>query len=138
MMPVSLLIALLLAFGIEPVQPDVPQADVIARVLETCGGITFVAALAFGLGFWVSFQVAQSGYSTSKVRRHYVFGCRVLTVLSLIVYGWIIHWVGWSKMVRTNWGLGGSILIDDVMVFLPYLSIQLLVWWGLFFAERAL
>ena len=138
MMPVSLLIALLLAFGIEPVEPDVPQADVIARVLETCGGITFVAALAFGLGFWVSFQVAQSGYSTSKVRRHYVFGCRVLTVLSLIVYGWIIHWVGWSKMVRTNWGLGGSILIDDVMVFLPYLSIQLLVWWGLFFAERAL
>ena len=43
MMPVSLLIALLLAFGIEPAQPGVPQSDVIARVLETCGGVTLVA-----------------------------------------------------------------------------------------------
>ena len=73
-----------------------------------------------------------------SVRRRYAFGARFLTVLSLVVYGWIIHWVGWSKMVRTNWGLGGLVLVDDFVVFLPYLSIQLLVWWGLFFAERAL
>jgi STE24 endopeptidase len=138
MMPVSLLIALLLAFGIEPVQADVPQSDVIARVLETCGGVTLVATLAFGLGAWVSFQASHSDYSPSSVRRRYVFGARILTVLSLFVYGWIIHWVGWSKMVRTNWGLGGLILVDDFVVFLPYLSIQFLVWWGLFFAERAL
>ena len=53
MMPVSLLIALLLAFGIEPAPAGVPQSDVDSRVLETCGGITLVATLAFGLGFWV-------------------------------------------------------------------------------------
>jgi STE24 endopeptidase len=138
MMPFSLLIALLLAFGIEPTQTFVPDSDVVARVLETCGGITLVAALAFGLGFWVSFQVAHTGYSTSKVRRRYGLGARFLTVVSLIVYGWIIHWVGWSKMVRANWGLGDLVLIDDVVVFFPYLAIQLLVWWGLFYAERAL
>ena len=138
MMPVSLLIALLLAFGIEPAQTGVPSADVVARVLETCGGVTLVAVLAFGLGFWVSFQVSHSGYATSRLRRRYAFGVRFLTVLSLVVYGWIIHSVGWSKMVRTNWGLGGLVLVDDFVVFLPYLSIQLLVWWGLFFAERAL
>ncbi len=138
MMPVSLLIALLLAFGIEPAQTGVPSSDVGARVLETCGGVTLVAALAFGLGFWVSFQVSHSGYATSRLRRRYAFGVRFLTVLSLVVYAWIIHYVGWSKLVRTNWGLGGSILLDDFVVFLPYLSIQLLVWWGLFFAERAL
>jgi STE24 endopeptidase len=138
MMPVSLLIALLLAFGIEPAQTGVPPADVVARVLETFGGVTLVAGLAFGLGYWVSFQVSHSGYATSKVRRRYAFGARLLTVVSLVVYGWIIHSVGWSKMVRTNWGLGGLVLIDDFVVFLPYLAIQLLVWWGLFFAERAL
>src|SRR5262249_17548157 len=43
-----------------------------------------------------------------------------------------------SKLVRTNWGLDGTFLLDDVAVFLPYVLIQLLVWWGLFFAERAL
>src|ERR1700678_2902105 len=100
MMPVSLLIALLLAFGIEPAPTGVPESDVVARVLETCSGITAVAALAFGLGLWVSFQVAHPSYSASKVRRRYFFGARFLTVLSLSVYGWIIHYVGWSEMVR--------------------------------------
>jgi STE24 endopeptidase len=59
-------------------------------------------------------------------------------LLSLAVYAWIIHSVGWSRMVRTNWGLGEWILVDDILVFLPYLLIQLLIWWGLFFAERSL
>jgi STE24 endopeptidase len=138
MMPVSLLIALLIAFGVEPSVTGVPPADVGARVLETCGGITLVAALAFGLGFWVAFQVSHSGHATSRLRRRYTLCRRLLTVVSLIVYAWIIHSVGWSKLVRTNWQLGRVILADDFVVFLPYLSIQLLVWWGLFFAERAL
>ena len=138
MMPVSLLIALLLAFGIEPAQPGVPQSDVFTRVLETFGGVTLVAALAFGLGLWVSFQVNHSGSRSSRLRRRYALGVRILTVLSLVVFGWIIHSVGWAKLVRTNWGLGGLILVDDIVVFLPYLCIQLLVWWGLFYAERAL
>ncbi|MFI5456766.1 MAG: M48 family metallopeptidase [Isosphaerales bacterium] len=138
MIPVSLLLALLLAFGFEPPPTGVPQADVGTRVLETCGGITLVAALAFGLGFWVAFQVSHAGHATSRLRRRYAVGARLLTMLSLVVYGWIIHSVGWSKLVQTNWGLSRLILVDDFVVFLPYLLIQLLVWWGLFFAERAL
>jgi STE24 endopeptidase len=138
MMPFSLLIALVLAFGMEPPQTGVPISDVRTRVLETFGGITLVATLAFGLGFWVAFRVSQFGYAPSRLRRRYALGVRVLTVISLLVFAWIIHAVGWSKLVRTNWGLGGLVLIDDVVVFLPYLLIQLLVWWGLFFAERAL
>lgn len=54
MLPIPLLIAMVLAFGIDPPQTGVPPADVLARVLETFGGITLVAALAFGLGFWVA------------------------------------------------------------------------------------
>ena len=138
MMPVSFLIALLLAFGLEPSATGVPQADVGARVLETCGGITFVAALAFGLGLWVAFQVSQSGHPTSRLRRRYALGARLVNILSLVVYGWIIHSVGWSRIVRTNWGLSTPVLVGDFAIFLPYLLTQLMVWWGLFFAERAL
>ena len=138
MIPVSLLIALLIAFGIEPPAAGVPQADVSTRVLETFGGVTLIASLAFGLGFWVAFRASHIGGSTSRLRNLYVLGVRLITFLSLVVYGWIIHSVGWSKLVKTNWGLDGMILLDDVVVFLPYLVIQLLVWWGLFFAERAL
>jgi STE24 endopeptidase len=143
MMPVSLLIALVLAFGIESqegvVPPSgVPPSDVAARILETCGGVTLIAALAFGLGFWVALRVQSFGDASSRLRRRYALGARLITILSLVVYGWIIHSVGWSKLVRLNWGLNGLYLVDDIAVFLPYVMIQLLVWWGLFFAERAL
>jgi STE24 endopeptidase len=138
MMPVSWLIALAVAFGWDPPQRAVPQGDVGARVLETLGGITLVAALAFGLGCWVALRVSHSGYATSKLRRHYVLLVRLLTVFSLIVYGFIIHWVRWAELVRMNWGLSDWILVDDLLVFLPYVLIQLLVWWGLYFGERAI
>ncbi len=138
MMPVSLLIALLIAFGLEPPATGVPPSDVVTRVLETCGGVILIASLAFGLGFWVAFRASHIGALTSRLRRGYALGARLITVLSLLIYGWIIHSVGWSKLVRTNWGLDGAILFDDIVVFFPYVMIQLLVWWGLYFADRAL
>ncbi len=57
-----------------PSAAGVPPADVTTRVLEMCGGITLVAVLAFGLGFWVSFQVSQFGYAPPRVRRRYAPG----------------------------------------------------------------
>jgi STE24 endopeptidase len=138
MLPIPLLIAMVLAFAIDPPQTGVPPADVLERVLETFGGVTLVAALAFGLGFWVAFRVSQFGYSTSRLRRRYALSVRLLTVFSLLVYGWIIHSVGWSKLVRTNWGLREWVMVDDLLVLLPFLLIQLLVWSGLYIAERAL
>ncbi len=138
MMPLSLLTALMLAFGIDPPRAGVPDSDVFVRILKTCGGISMVAALAFGLGLWVASRVSQTGLATSRLRRRYALGVRFLTGVALVVYGWIIHSVGWSQLVRSNWGLDGWILLDDALVFLPYILIQVLIWWGLFFGERAL
>src|SRR5262245_45328367 len=138
MMPLSLLVALILAFGIEAPRAGTPAPDVGIRVLETCGGIAVVAILAFGLGLWVASRAPRAGAASLGLRRRYALGSRLLTAISLVVYGWIIHSVGWPRVVRTNWGLGGWVLIDDLVVFLPYLLIQLLIWWGLFFAERSL
>ena len=59
-------------------------------------------------------------------------GVQLLTLIALLVYGWIIHSVGWGRLVRTNWGLGNLGLINDAIVFLPFLLIQLLIWWGQF------
>jgi len=138
MLPIPLLIAMVLAFGIDPPQTGVPPSDVPARVLETFGGITLVAGLAFGLGFWVAFRVSRFGCAPSRLRRRYTLAARLLTIFSLLVYGWIIHSVGWSKLVRTNWGLREWVMVDDVLILLPFLLIQVLVWWGLYIADRAL
>ena len=94
---------LVLAFGIEPPQAGIPGAEVAMRLIETFGGVALVTALALALGWFVRLGVARDGYGSTRLRRRYSFGGRLLTVISLAVYAWIIHSVGWSRLVRTNW-----------------------------------
>jgi STE24 endopeptidase len=138
MLPIPLLIAMVIAFGIDPPPTGVPPSDVLARVLETFGGITLVAGLAFGLGFWVAIRVTRFGCASSRLRQRYALAARLLTIFSLLVYGWIVHSVGWSKLVRTNWEWREWFIVDDLLILLPFLVIQVLIWCGLYFAERAL
>ena len=90
------------------------------RLLETAGGILLIAALSFGLGGWVAFAVAHFGYATSRVWRRYLRGSRVLTVAGLAIYAWIVHVVGWSKLVLSTWGLQGLFLVDDLAILSPF------------------
>ena len=136
-MPFSLLIALILAFGFDPTKAGDPFPDVNVRLLETFGGISLVAILSLGLGLWVAARASRASQAMSRLRKRYAIGVQVLTAVALLVYGWIIHWVGWSQVVQRNFGLDNYILLDDMLVFLPYALIQVVIWWGQFFAERA-
>jgi STE24 endopeptidase len=138
MLPVTFLLALFVAFGIDPPGTGVAPSDVGLRLLETGAGIFLVAILSLGLGLWVASRVSHDGSPTSRLRRRYANGTRLLSALSLLIYGWIIHSVGWPLVVRANWGLEGFGLLNDIFILLPFLVIQLLIWWGQFFAERAL
>ncbi len=131
------MIAMIVAFGVDPPRAGIPAPDVGFRLLETCGGISVVAILSLGLGLWIASQVSGGSMPTARVRRRHLRGVQLLTLIALLVYGWIIHSVGWGRLVRTNWGLGDLGLINDSIVFLPFLLIQLLIWWGQFYADRA-
>ena len=124
-MPISLLIALLIAFGMDLPGLDVSGASVPLRLLETAGGVVLIALLAFGLGGWVASRISHFGYASSKVCRRYTQGTRILTVAGLGIYAWILYRVGWSNLVLSTWGLQGLILVDDLAVLFPYVLIQL-------------
>jgi STE24 endopeptidase len=137
-MPIPLLIALLIAFGMDLSGDDVPGSSVAFRLLETACGILLIALFSFGLGGWVAAQVSHFGYASSRVCRRYLLGSRILTLVGLGIYAGIIYLVGWSRLVLSNWGLQGLVLVDDLAVLMPYLVIQLITWSGLYLAERAL
>jgi len=137
-MPIPLLVALLIAFGLDLPGPAVSAPSLSVRLLEMAGGISLIAVLAFGLGGWVASRVSHFGYASSRVFRRYQLGSRVLTLAGLAVYGWIVSPLGWSGLVLSGWGLQGLVLVDDLAILLPYFVIQLIIWSGLFFAERAI
>jgi STE24 endopeptidase len=132
------LLALLIAFGLDVPGPAPSERTVAWILLETAGGIVLIALLAFSLGGWVAFRVSHLGYASGRVCRIYARASRILTVLGLAVFAAILYMAGWSGLVLSTWGLQGSILIDDVLVFMPYVVIQILIWVGLYHAERVL
>ena len=136
-MPISLLIALLIAFGIDLPGPEVPAPRSPLRLLETAGGVLVIALLAFGLGGWVASRSRISGTRRAGCAGVTCSGRALLTVAGLGVYAWILYEVGWSKLVLSTWGLRGLILVDDLAVLFPFLLVQLLIWSGLYVAERA-
>jgi STE24 endopeptidase len=139
-MPVSLLIALLLAYGFDvPAGPGpLARQELIGRLGEALAALALVGALAFGLGRLVASRVSRRGYATATLRRRYAWGVRLIEMMTLGVYAGILYGAGWPAVVRSGFGLGNTILIDDLLILLPYFVAQLLGWWGLYAAERAL
>jgi STE24 endopeptidase len=136
-MPISILIALLIAFGLELPPAAYSASPAPWRILGAAVGVLVVGILAFALGVWVAARVSGLGYASARIRRSYTRGLRFLTVFGLATYAWMIHHLGWSTLVLKDWGLEGSFLVDDLAVFAPFVLIQLLVWSGVYHAERA-
>jgi STE24 endopeptidase len=139
-MPVSLLIALFMAYGIDgPSGPGrITGADLIGRLGETLGGLALVGAIAFGLGRLVAARVSRRGYASVRLRRRYSWAVRIIDALTLGVYAGILYEADWPVVVRSGFGLGNAILVDDLMILLPFFLAQTMGWWGLYAAERAL
>ena len=131
MMPISLLLALLIAFGLDLSWAERPDVD-RRSAPEAAGGRrcwSRLAALRAG-------RLGGLAGRASRLRHRpglpalLRLGSRLLTVAVLGIYAWIIHACGWSKLVLSDWGLQGSSCVDDLAVFLPFIFIQLLVWSG--------
>jgi STE24 endopeptidase len=139
-LPFPLLIALILAFGLDaPGEAGgISRSVALSRTAEALGGISLVALAAFGLGRWVVFQVSRWGYATSDVLRRYHRGLILLEGLILAVFGLTIHELNWPAVVRSGFGLGDAVLIDDALILLPFLLSELIAWSCLHAAERSL
>jgi STE24 endopeptidase len=132
------LIALFIAFGTSIPGPDVPAESIPLRLLEIAGALLGMGLLSFGLGGWVAARVSRQGYATGRVYRRYTLGSRLLTLAGLGTFAWILYGAGWPSLVLSVSGLRRIVLLGDLAVLSPYVLIQLIIWSGLYFAERVL
>jgi len=139
-MPVPLLIALFLAFGTEAILPASPvsRGAVVPRMLEAGAVVAGVGLVAMAFGMAVAFGVRRRGRPTRGARRLLAAGSRVVGLLTLGGYGWVVLGLGWPEVVRSGLGLRDSILADELLILLPFVLALVAGWWGLYPAERAL
>ncbi len=139
-MPVSLLIALFLAFGTDAILPSspVPQGTVVSRVVEASATVGVVGLVALAVSVAVLARVRRRGRVTLGSRRLLAVGSRVVGALTLGGYAWVILGLGWVDVVREGLKLRDAILVDELLILLPYVLAQVVGWWGLYPAEMAL
>ena len=138
-MPLPLLIALILAFGLGLPADDRPLGgmDLARRMALTGAGAASVGLLGAAVGAIVAAR-ARRGSSSSGSRRWFSWGLRLVVALGLMVFAWTLVVIEWPRVVDRGLGLRGVALLEEFCVLLPYLAGQLLAWCGLYRAERAL
>lgn len=139
-MPVSLLIALFLAFGTDAIVPPSPVApgSVLPRAIEVAATSGAVGLVALACSALVLVRVRRQRGVTAGTRRAFAAGSRLVAGLTLGGYAWVILGLGWVEVVRSGLGLRDAILVDELLILLPYVAAQVLGWWGLYPAEMAL
>jgi STE24 endopeptidase len=141
MMPLTLIAALFLAFGLDAragASAALAWPEPARRAAWALGGVTLVAATAFALGALVDRRVRRLGYASSRLRRGYRVGTRAIAALGLGVFAGILHLLDWPAVVRSAFGGRGWPVVSDVSLLLPFLLAEMATWWGLFPAERLL
>ena len=62
---------------------------------------------------------------------------RVHVALWLLSVGVILYWLGWGQLVRFNWHLERTFLIDEVLILAPVLLPLVLSWAAFYEVDRA-
>ena len=139
-MPLSLLVALFLAFGVDAIVPPapVPEGMVAVRVVAVLIAVASVALVALTSSITVQLLVRRQGGPTSGSKRLFGICSIAVEVFTVCGYAWVIHGLGWPEVVRSHFHLRGAILLDEILILSPFLLAQLAGWFGLYFGERAL
>jgi STE24 endopeptidase len=142
-MPLIALLAIFVAFW-SPVSPALggsvarpPELDTMGRILLSMAAVAAVGTISALVGGLMARRVSRIGPSL-KDRRRLARASLGLELLSVIVFGALIHVLGWSEAVAFGMGLDGWILVEEAVVLLPFLLMLLAVWSGLYQADRVL
>jgi len=112
------------------VRPD----EVGACLMKAVGGLTLVASVAMGLGLGLTAAVRRSGTAT---RQGFIVASYLVQAMNLVVYTWLIHGLGWPEFIRSGLGLRNTVVVDELLILLPFLLTEVVGWWGLYPAARA-
>lgn len=137
-MPLPALLALLVAFWLpqELGRTPLPWTEPSARLGIVAGGLVLMAAVSWATGRRMMARFARPAPARPG-RWWQPRASTVLDVLALLLYAVMIAVAGWPQLVEDDLGLRGSLLLDEILTYLPFPLLQVIGWWFLQPAERA-
>lgn len=132
MLPITLLIAVLLAFGFQT-DPDLATPLNWPGILALMSlGLILVAGGATFAG-WLGERVRGRIASRSALAMRLLdYDEAIVDVLLLSVYAWFLFDLNWAGVVNRDLGLSNAIFVDEALILLPFLLGKLTAWWGFY------
>jgi STE24 endopeptidase len=139
MLPLPLLLALVLAFGLDDLSGagPVPAGEVAGRLGLFAALIALPCCLAMILGASLALGRPTVGQSVRR-RRRLGRVASGLDWLAVAAFGVGLFALEWPRLIAWNFGLRRAVLADEALVLLPYLVAQIVIWISLYPAERRL
>lgn len=130
--------AVLIAFSYEP---PADTARIVSWPIALAGVLAIVAAnwlLAELLAWLTARRLRHSLEEAGPVMRRYQWVRWAQTAILLGSYVGVVHGLDWPAVVRVTWGLEWWVLVDDLLVLLPFALSLLLVWLAYFRVDELL
>ena len=132
-----LILAVLAALALAQSAPEEPVGDVLGRLTVAGGGVAAVALFAMALSRRIARRLRADFSRHRLLLRRFRSLRRVHLAFWLLITGGISWWLDWGQMVRFDWHLDGSFLIDDLLILTPVLLPLLLSWAAFYEVDRA-
>ncbi len=131
------LLAVLAALVIAENCPPMAADGVVWRSELTLVAIAVVVVAALAISSVTTMQIRRRPEESDQIlsisgrwrQMHTVLWIGMVAIVSLVL--------GWPQMVRFNWGLDGTFLLDEILVLLPVLLPLMLSWVAFYGIERA-
>lgn len=131
------LLAVLASLVIAENCPASPTDGVLWRSELTALAVTIVVIAAQAISSVTAIRIRQRPEESDTIlsisgrwrRMHTALWIGMVTVVSV--------GIGWPRMVRFNWGLDGTFLLDEILILLPVLAPLVLSWVAFYQIEKA-
>ena len=136
-MQLVLVLAILAALVIADGCPSEPVAGAGYRLGVALAGMALVALVALVFSGWIAGRLRRDFQRRDVWLPLFRNLRRVHAVLWLAVAGGIFYWLDWARLVRFNWHLDRTVLLDEVAILAPLLLPLVLSWAAFYEVDRA-
>lgn len=138
MMPLALVITVLAALTIGDLTPTEPATHGLARAFCVAGAILALGLFAFGGSLALAGEIGLARAPRELGRAWYDRLKQVHFFLWIGSAAAVLYILDWPRIVRCNWGLQGSFLLDELLILAPVLLPPLIAWAAFYEVDRVL
>jgi Zn-dependent protease with chaperone function len=122
----SIYLALTLV-GLGLPNPDLgTNPHLLPRLLATLGGTLLLAGVNLFASSWTMDRIRRRPAGITALLRRYALWCRMELIVRSLFFILLVTLIGFNTIVRETWGLEQGLVVDDLLILVPFLVLLII------------